>query len=69
MGTAVTGRALNRYNAWAAIRKRAKADGASRKQGIRARLSQPFRHGTDPEVPFGQQLWLEVLFPGSTEHL
>ena len=26
-GTAVTGRALNRYNAWAAIRKRAKAAG------------------------------------------
>jgi integrase/recombinase XerD len=26
-GTAVTGRALNRYNAWAAIRKRAKAGG------------------------------------------
>ena len=25
LGTAVTGRALNRYNAWAAIRKRAKA--------------------------------------------
>ena len=28
-GTAVTGRALNRYNAWAAIRKRAKAAGFS----------------------------------------
>jgi integrase/recombinase XerD len=27
LGTAVTGRALNRYNAWAAIRKRAKAAG------------------------------------------
>ena len=27
IGTAVTGRALNRYNAWAAIRKRAKAAG------------------------------------------
>ena len=27
VGTAVTGRALNRYNAWAAIRKRAKAAG------------------------------------------
>ena len=26
-GTALTGRALNRYNAWAAIRKRAKAAG------------------------------------------
>ena len=26
-GTQVTGRALNRYNAWAAIRKRAKAAG------------------------------------------
>ena len=26
-GTEVTGRALNRYNAWAAIRKRAKAAG------------------------------------------
>jgi integrase/recombinase XerD len=26
-GTAVTGRALNRYNAWAAIRKRARAAG------------------------------------------
>jgi integrase/recombinase XerD len=26
-GTAVTGRALNRYNAWAAIRRRAKAAG------------------------------------------
>jgi len=26
-GTAVTGRALNRYNAWAAIRERAKAAG------------------------------------------
>ena len=26
-GTAVTGRALNRYNAWAVIRKRAKAAG------------------------------------------
>ena len=26
-GTAVTGRALNRYNAWAAIQKRAKAVG------------------------------------------
>ena len=26
-GTAVTGRALNRYNAWTAIRKRAKAAG------------------------------------------
>jgi hypothetical protein len=29
LGTAVTGRALNRYNAWAAIRKRAKAAGFS----------------------------------------
>jgi site-specific recombinase XerD len=29
VGTAVTGRALNRYNAWAAIRKRAKAAGFS----------------------------------------
>jgi integrase/recombinase XerD len=27
LGTAVTGRALNRHNAWAAIRKRAKAAG------------------------------------------
>jgi integrase/recombinase XerD len=27
LGTAVTGRALNRYNAWATIRKRAKAAG------------------------------------------
>jgi len=27
LGTAVTGRALNRYNAWAAIRKRARAAG------------------------------------------
>jgi integrase len=27
LGTAVTGRAFNRYNAWAAIRKRAKAAG------------------------------------------
>ena len=27
LGTAVTGRTLNRYNAWAAIRKRAKAAG------------------------------------------
>jgi integrase/recombinase XerD len=27
LGTAVTGRALNRYNAWAAIRKRAKVAG------------------------------------------
>ena len=27
LGTAVTGRALNRYNAWAAIRRRAKAAG------------------------------------------
>src|ERR1700751_629138 len=27
LGTEVTGRALNRYNAWAAIRKRAKAAG------------------------------------------
>src|SRR5260221_9503600 len=27
LGTAVTGRAINRYNAWAAIRKRAKAAG------------------------------------------
>jgi integrase/recombinase XerD len=27
VGTAVTGRALNRYNAWAAIRKRARAAG------------------------------------------
>jgi hypothetical protein len=27
VGTAVTGRALDRYNAWAAIRKRAKAAG------------------------------------------
>jgi integrase/recombinase XerD len=27
LGSAVTGRALNRYNAWAAIRKRAKAAG------------------------------------------
>jgi hypothetical protein len=27
LGTAVTGRALNRYNAWTAIRKRAKAAG------------------------------------------
>ncbi len=27
LGTAVTGQALNRYNAWAAIRKRAKAAG------------------------------------------
>src|SRR5271166_5556680 len=27
LGTAVTGRALNRYNAWAAIRKRAKTAG------------------------------------------
>jgi integrase len=27
VGTEVTGRALNRYNAWAAIRKRAKAAG------------------------------------------
>ena len=27
LGAAVTGRALNRYNAWAAIRKRAKAAG------------------------------------------
>src|ERR1700716_306193 len=27
VGTAVTGRALHRYNAWAAIRKRAKAAG------------------------------------------
>jgi integrase len=27
VGTAVTGRALNRYNAWSAIRKRAKAAG------------------------------------------
>jgi len=27
LGTAVTGRVLNRYNAWAAIRKRAKAAG------------------------------------------
>jgi integrase/recombinase XerD len=27
LGTAVTGRALNRYNAWAAVRKRAQAAG------------------------------------------
>ena len=27
LGTAVTGRALNRYNTWAAIRRRAKAEG------------------------------------------
>ena len=27
LGMAVTGRALNRYNAWAAVRKRAKATG------------------------------------------
>ena len=29
LGTAVTGRALNRYNAWAAIRKRARGGGFS----------------------------------------
>jgi hypothetical protein len=29
VGTAVTGRSLNRYNTWAAIRKRAKGSGFS----------------------------------------
>src|SRR5262245_39034788 len=34
LGTAVAGRVLNRYNAWAAIRKRAKAAGFSYPCGI-----------------------------------
>jgi hypothetical protein len=34
VGTAVTGRALNRYNAWAAIRKRAKAAVFSRPSDV-----------------------------------
>jgi hypothetical protein len=43
-GTAVTGRALNRYNAWAAIRKRAKAAGFSRPSDVTpgARLASRF---------------------------
>ena len=32
-GTAVTGRALNRYNAWTAVRKRAKAAGFRKSKG------------------------------------
>jgi hypothetical protein len=32
-------------------------------------IGQPFRHGKDPEVLFGLQLWREVPSPGSTERL
>ena len=38
-------------------------------ESIRCTPKKPFRHGTDPEVLFGQQLWREAPSPGSRERL
>jgi hypothetical protein len=70
-GTAVTGRALNRYNAWVAIRKRAKAAGfltpvgchTWRAMAMLAPITTPLRVGANPSLC---ALSFESIFQNAT---